>query len=87
MRGYCELLHTHTCTCTLTNMYMYVLCDTVSVLMIRFCLYSGIMSDHAKFELTFTKVGTICDASIDSTHTVMAHIILVSYQCPDNLSV
>ena len=32
-----------------------------TVLMIRFCLYSDIMSDHAKFELTFTKVGTIYD--------------------------
>ena len=49
-------------------------------------LYSD-MSDHAKFELTFTKFGTIYDASIDSIYTVMAQIILVSYQCPDNLSV
>ena len=55
--------------------------------MVRFCLYSDIMSDHVKFELTFTKVGTIYDACINSTHTVMAEIILVSYQCPDNLSV
>ena len=51
----------------------------MSVLMIRCCLYSDIMSDHAQFQLTFAKVGTIYDASINSTHTVMAQIILVSY--------
>ena len=61
-----------------TYMYMYVHC-MYAVLMIRFCLYSDIMSDHAQFELTFTKVGTIYDASIDSIHTLMAQIILVSY--------
>ena len=26
--------------------------ENIAVLMIRFCLYSDIMSDHAKFELT-----------------------------------
>ena len=43
------------------NNIVYLMC--IAVLMIRFCLYSDIMSDHAKFELTFTKVGTIYDAS------------------------
>ena len=35
-----------------------------AVLMLRFCLYSDIMSDHVKFELTFAKVGIIYDTSM-----------------------
>ena len=33
----------------------------------------SLLSDHAKFELTFTKVGTICDSCIDSTRTVITN--------------
>ena len=33
-------------------------CKYIAVLMIKFCLHSDTISDHAKFELTFTKVGT-----------------------------
>ena len=74
-------LNAHTQRHTHTQIHTHILTalHMKSVLMIRFRLYSDIMSDHVQFELTFTKVGTIYDASIDSTHTVMAQIILVSY--------
>ena len=35
--------------------FINALSEAISVIMIIFCLYSDIMSDHAKFDLTFTK--------------------------------